>query len=138
MRLRVLAGLTLAGLALAAGPTALAGPARPTRPSAADARFQALYKTEWAWRENEFPGRDRADAPIADRLPRMDAADQSRRLAYWQDVRRRLDGIAERDLSPEEAINYQVYRDQLDTLIAQQKFREYEKPFNSDSSFWSD
>ena len=34
-------------------------------------------------------------------------------------------------------MNYEVYRDQIDTLISQQKFREYEKPFNSDSSFWS-
>ena len=137
MRLRHLAGLTLAGLALATGPMAFAAEAPGAAPGPADARLQALYRKEWAWREAEFPGRDRGDAPIADRLPAVDAASEALRLAYWQDVRRQLDAISERDLSPTEAVNYEVYRDQIDTLISQQKFREYEKPFNSDSSFWS-
>jgi uncharacterized protein (DUF885 family) len=133
----------LLGLALAAGTPAPASavPASPppaTRQAAvADARFRALYEREWAWRRVEFPGRDRADAPIADALPKMDAATQVRRLAYWRDVRRELDAIPKGALSPEEAVNYEVYRDQISTLIAQQEFREYEKPFNSDSSFWS-
>src|SRR5258706_11026752 len=105
MRLRPLAALTLAGLALALGPMAPALAAEA--PGPADARLQALYKTEWAWREAEFPGRDRGDAPIADRLPAEDAASQARRLAYWQDVRRQLDTIPERDLSPTEAVKYE-------------------------------
>lgn len=29
-----------------------------------------------------------------------------------------------------------VYRGQIDALIAAQRFREYEKPLNSDTSFW--
>ncbi|MFI4950922.1 MAG: DUF885 domain-containing protein [Caulobacterales bacterium] len=103
----------------------------------ADLRFQALYKREWAWRMNEFPNRDKADAPIPDRLPKVDPASQERRLAYWLEVRHELDVIPERDLSAAEAVNYEVYRDQIDVLISQQKFHEYEKPFNSDSSFWS-
>ena len=123
--------LASASPAVPASATPAAGPA----PTAADARFKALYEREWAWRMKEFPGDDSEDA-IPDRLPRVDAAAQSARLAYWRDVRRQLDGVAERDLNAE-AINYQVYRNQIDTLIAQQAFREYEKPFNSDSSFWS-
>ncbi|HEY2752623.1 DUF885 domain-containing protein [Phenylobacterium sp.] len=137
MRIWPLACLTLA---MGAAAPSLAQPASVTsaaNQSESDARFQAIYKREWAWRENEFPGKDRGDAPIADRLPKVDAESQTRRLAYWRDVRRQLDGIAESSLSPEEAVNYEVYRDQIDTLINQQKFREYEKPFNSDSSFWS-
>ena len=133
MRIWPLVALFLA----TAAPAFAQAPPPPTAVTAADARFEALYKREWAWRENEFPGKDRADAPIADRLPRVDAATQARRLAYWQDVRRALDGIAEKSLSPEQQVNYEVYKDQLDTLISQQKFKEYEKPFNSDSSFWS-
>ena len=84
----------------------------------------------------EFPGDDSEDT-IPDRLPRVDAATQDQRLNYWRGVRRALDGIAERDLSPGTAVDFEVYRNQIDTLIAQQAFREYEKPFNSDSSFWS-
>ena len=85
---------------------------------------------------SEFPG-ERRGAGIAPRLGKVDAAAQGARLAHWQGVRRDLDGIAEADLSPEEAVNYEVYKDQLETLINQQRFKEYEKPFNSDSQFWS-
>ena len=74
----------LACLVLMTGTPVLASAATPT---AADATFVALYKREWAWRENEFPGKDRADAPVADRLARVDAASQARRLVYWQKVR---------------------------------------------------
>ncbi len=114
---------TLAGAAQAAGD--------------ADARFKALYTREWAWRMNEFPERERGDAPVPDRLPKVAAADQVRRLAYWQGVRTELSAIPEAQLTAENQVNYEVYRDQIDVLISQQKFKEYEKPFNSDSSFWS-
>jgi uncharacterized protein (DUF885 family) len=106
--------------------------------AAADATFKALYEREWAWRQAELA---RSDGPeddtLAPHLPRVDAASQARRLAYWQDVRKQLDGIREADLSAEQRVNYLVYRDQIDVLVNQQRFREYEKPFNSDSSFWS-
>jgi uncharacterized protein (DUF885 family) len=119
------------GLALLATVPAFA------QPGAADAKFQALYKREWAWRKIEFPGRDREGAKMADHFALVDPASQARRLAYWRDVRKSLDAIPEASLSAKEAVNYEVYKDQLDTLIAQQMFRDYEKPFNSDSSFWS-
>ena len=41
-------------------------------------------------------------------------------------------------LSPDEQVNYDVYVPQLEALIADQKYRDYEMPANSDSSFWSD
>lgn len=129
MRRTLLVGAAATGLMLAS-PVLAAG--------AADARFKALYQTEWAWRQAELA---RSDGPeddtLAPHLPRVDPASQARRLAYWQDVRRKLDAIVEKDLSAEQRVNYQVYRDQIDVLINQQRFREFEKPFNSDSSFWS-
>ena len=125
MRLWAVAGLAL----IIATPALAAG--------SADAKFKALYKREWAWRMNEFPERDKADAPVPDRLPKVDPANQIRRLTYWQAVRKDLDAIPEKGLSAGEQVNFAVYRDQIDVLISQQKFHEYEKPFNSDSSFWS-
>src|SRR5262245_11159600 len=117
--------------------TAAAGGAMAA-PGAADATFKALYEKEWAWRQAELA---RSDGPeddtLAPHLPYVDAASQAKRLAYWQDVRKKLDAIRLADLSPEQRVNYQVYRDQIDVLVNQQRFREYEKPFNSDSSFWS-
>jgi uncharacterized protein (DUF885 family) len=127
----LLAGLS-AGILLAAGTPVLA------KPGDADARFKALYEQEWSWRQKELAhGDEGEDRRMADYLPKVDAASQAKRLAYWQDVRRRVDAIPEADLSPDQRVNYEVYRAQLDVLISQQKFREYEKPFNSDSSFWS-
>jgi uncharacterized protein (DUF885 family) len=141
MRIRLLASVALAGVLLAGTPAAIAAPAATNNPAPsanADARFKALYTKEWAWRETELAHGDEGDAvPLPDYLPKVDAASQERRLAYWQDVRRQLDAIPESSLSLDERVNYEIYRDQIDTLISQQKFREYEKPFNSDSSFWS-
>jgi len=125
----VLAGLVAASGAWAQGPKPAPGPA--------DARFQAIYKAEWTWRKTEFPGERGDNAAIPDKLGQVDAASQTRRLAHWTDVLRQLDGVAEKDLSPDEAVNYEVYKDQISTCVAQQHFREYEKPFNSDSQFWS-
>src|SRR4051794_38702131 len=123
MRFRLLACLAFAGVILAGASAAAA--------ESADAGFKALYTKEWTWRETELAHADEGDAvPIQPYLPRVDAASQERRLAYWQDVRRQLDAIPESSLSPEQVVNYQVYRDQIDTLISQQKYREYEKPFN--------
>jgi uncharacterized protein (DUF885 family) len=124
----------VAALALA---LLMATPAMAAPANAADGKFQALYKREWAWRKIEFPGRDREGARLPDHFALVDRASEARRLAYWQEVRKALAAIPEASLSTQEAVNYEVYADQLDTLIAQQKFREYEKPFNSDSSFWS-
>ncbi len=83
------------------------------------------------------PAADQEGSRLPDRFALVDAANQARRLAYWQAVRKDLAAIPEASLSAAEAVNYEVYADQLDTLINQQKFHEYEKPFNSDSSFWS-
>jgi uncharacterized protein (DUF885 family) len=140
MRIRLLACLALSGAVLAGAPAADAAPAasKPAAAADADARFKALYTEEWAWRETELAHGDEGDSvPIQPYLPKVDAASQARRLAYWQDIRRQLDAIPESSLSLDERVNYEIYRDQIDTLISQQKFREYEKPFNSDSSFWS-
>jgi uncharacterized protein (DUF885 family) len=134
MRTRLLAGMVLAGLVAASG--AWAQSPKPA-PGPADARFQAIYKAEWTWRKTEFPGERGDSAAIPDKLGKVDAASQDRRLAHWTDVLHQLDGVAEKELSPDEAVNYEVYKDQISTRVAQQHFREYEKPFNSDSQFWS-
>ena len=40
-------------------------------------------------------------------------------------------------LSPQNRINFAVYRAQVENLAADVRLRSYEMPFNSDSSFWS-
>ena len=41
-------------------------------------------------------------------------------------------------LSTEEQVNYDVFRPEIEDSIADQKFRDYEMPANSDSAFWTD
>jgi uncharacterized protein (DUF885 family) len=106
--------------------------------TSADARFQALTTREWAWREHEFAGEDDEDGEKqADHLPAIDKATQDKRLAYWQEVMKELDAIPRGDLSKANQVNYDVYKPQIAVLIADQQFREYEKPLNSDTTFWT-
>ena len=55
------------------------------------------------------------------------------RRAYTSSTRFRA-----RQLSPEQQVNYDVYRPQIQVLIASQRFRDYEMPANSDTTFWTD
>ncbi|HEY9553667.1 DUF885 domain-containing protein [Allosphingosinicella sp.] len=72
-----------------------------------------------------------------DTLPHVDAATQLRRLAYWEKTLAALKETPVDQLSPEERINAAVFRTNLEQDISDAEFREWEMPFNSDSSFWS-
>jgi uncharacterized protein (DUF885 family) len=106
--------------------------------TSADARLKTLYTREWAWREAELADDEEGEKPVVDHLPRVDPASQARRLAYWLDVMRELDVIPRGNLSADEQVNYDVYRPQIAAFIADQRFRDFEMPANSDSAFWTD
>ncbi|HEY6484610.1 MAG TPA: DUF885 family protein [Steroidobacteraceae bacterium] len=107
-----------------------------SRQGSADARLRAIYTAEWKWREDQLAGED-DQKPIADHLPRVDPASQQARLKYWNDVLARLDAIPRGQLSGREQLNYEVYRPQIETLIANQRFRDFQMPANSDTTFWT-
>jgi uncharacterized protein (DUF885 family) len=107
-------------------------------PQSADARLRALYTREWQWRMEQLPDNEDGTRPIADHLPKVDAATQELRLRYWQDVLQRVNAIARERLSVPEQLNYDIYRQQLAVLIADQRFRDFEMPANSDTTFWTD
>ena len=108
------------------------------RPGPADARFKAIYTEELKWRQTQKQESDEDDDNgVTAALPRIDAATQASRLAYWQGVLKKLDGVNPASLSGEEHINYQVYKAQIAALAADIAFREYEKPLNADTAFWS-
>ena len=137
--------LLLAALLIgSAARSAHARPAPPSAPaaspSAADARFKALYEREWAWRQAQRGEVDEDDDPSRVRrlLPKVDAKTQAERLAYWRGVMGELAAIDPHGLSAAESENYAVYRAQIQVLINQQVFRDWEKPLTGDSAFWSD
>ncbi|HUO98038.1 MAG TPA: DUF885 family protein [Rhizomicrobium sp.] len=125
--MRILAVVTVLGLAAA-----------PAFAAPADAQLRALYDSEWAWRVASFADDENNTRPVPDRLPKVDPATQFDRLRYWRMVMKKLDAIPGGLLSLKEQVNAQVFRFDIANLIADQQFRAYEMPANSDSSFWSD
>ena len=136
-----IAGFALAALLLSAPISSSAQqPTKPaTHPTAEDLRLRAIYNAEDAWRKSQRGAGD-PDHPhrIPAELPFVDATHQQSDLAHWQTILHQVDALHPALLSPDERVNFQVFRAQLITLINQQKFREYERPVNSDSTFWSD
>ena len=108
-------------------------------PSAADQRLQVLYESDWAWSMREFAQIDDGEGGITDddHLPSVTPAAQARRAAHWQEALAALNAIPAEQLSEGERVNAAVLRTNLEIAIADARFREWEMPFNSDSSFWS-
>jgi len=128
-----------AALLLLALSAALAGGCSPeARQHAADERFRAIYEAEWRWRKEQLPGGEDSNTPLADHLPKVDPASQRERREHWEETLGRVNALARDDLSPGERVNYDIYRAQLEVLIDDQRFRDFEMPANSDSSFWTD
>ena len=109
--------------------------------NSSDAVFKALYTAEAQWRIDQRGGdedeAERTGKPLAS-LPKVDLATQTAHLAFLEDLLHHVDAISAASLSPAEQINYGVFHAQLVVEINSLKFRDYEKPANSDSAFWSD
>ncbi|MBE1162075.1 DUF885 domain-containing protein [Dyella acidiphila] len=105
----------------------------------ADARFKQIYRQEWAWRNGQSGISTSGEPqPNNGRLDQVDANSQQERLVYWQKVMSQLDALDLKQLSPAEQVNYAVYREQIRNFIADQQFKQWQMPFNSDSAFWSE
>lgn len=106
----------------------------------ADARFKAIYTKEWAWRKAQFAIHDEENRrePLPDYLPSATPQAEAARLTYWQNVMKEVDAISRGQLSPKVQVDYDVYKPQIAALIASEKFRDFEKPVNSDSAFYGD
>ncbi len=112
--------------------------AQRTAPSGnADARLKAIYTAEDTWRKAQFE--DDSEDPgehIRPHLPHVDDATQQAKLAHWRRALDQLDAVRVTALSPAEKLNYEILRRQIVIAIHNQKFRDFEMPVNSDSSFW--
>ena len=122
---------------LAATALALCGCTQPDSHTAADSALKAIYTAEWNWRQEQIPDDEDAQKSIQDHLPTVTPAAEETRLQYWENVLHKLDGIDRSALSSEEQLNYDVYRPQIQALIDDQRFRDFEMPANSDTSFWT-
>jgi len=105
--------------------------------SADDQKFKTISTREYAWSQTDNGGSEDVES-VAPHLQDVRPAAQARRLAYLQQVLADLDALKPADLSPSVAVDYAVYRFDIETRIASLRSRDYEMPANSDSSFWSD
>ncbi|CAL4869316.1 hypothetical protein MMA231_03608 (plasmid) [Asticcacaulis sp. MM231] len=135
----------LAILSATAAPSlALAGATRGRRPTAHisldfDAHFVKLSTDEFTWRSSQTASDENTSgAAQAAHLPRVDEATQKSKLDRWNSVQTELQTIDPSRLTPQHAEDYAVYKFQIETLIADQKFRLYQRPLSGDTSFWSD
>ncbi|MBB6426258.1 DUF885 family protein [Sphingopyxis sp. JAI128] len=118
--------LVTLGLMLAALP-------QPAAAQSADAQLKTLYDAEWQWRTKELALDPDGEREGSDRMPRVDAASQARRAAYWTKALAELNKIPFDQLSPEERINAEVFKTALEEFAVEQTYREFEDPFG----FWT-
>ncbi len=107
----------------------------------ADAALRAIYTADEQWRRSQRGARtadEEARHLPPQHLPHVDPVTQAAELAHWQSVLAQVDSVDSKALSSEERLNEEVFRAQLVVLIAQQQFKDYEMPVNSDSAFWSE
>ena len=130
--------IVLAALSAATVAAALAACSQQSRQHAADERLRAIYTSEWKWRTDQLPDGEDGTRPIAEHLPKVDPATQQMRLKYWEVVLKRVEEIPRASLSAAEQVNYDIYKAQIMVLIADQRFRDFEMPINSDTTFWTD
>jgi len=131
--------LALTTLLLAvSGPLLSGGCSQQSAQPSAEERFRAVYEAEWRWRKEQWPGGEDRAEPVADHLPKEDPATQQQRRTYWEKTLGRVDAIPRAQLSAESQVNYDIYRAQLQVLLDNQRFRDFEMPANSDTTFWTD
>ncbi|HEX4742937.1 MAG TPA: DUF885 family protein [Caulobacteraceae bacterium] len=106
--------------------------------SAAALDFQQIWTREWAWRKAQLAEADDPDQPLPPYLPDVSEQAQTARLGRWRETQASLARIDRASLSSAAQIDFDVYAGQIDALEASQAWRDWEAPFNSDSSFWGD
>lgn len=118
----------------------LAAPMAQAQPAAqsADKAFEAIYTAEYDWRQKQSGPSEDGPKDQALALPDVGPKAQAARRARWEQVEQQLAGINVEQLSPEQKINFAVYKGQIDAMLAEQRYRDYEKPLNADTSFWGD
>ena len=111
---------------------------KPAVSNLQDVRLKAIYTEDEVWRRAQRGAGD-PDRPdqILSELRLVDPATQQKKLEHWQHVLALLDALKPAQMSEPERVNFEVYHAQIVSLLNAQKFKEFERPVNSDSTFWS-
>jgi uncharacterized protein (DUF885 family) len=133
------AGAALLVTSAIASPAGAAPSAERAVPGSADARLKALYDgyARWESKEQGSFENSRGELESTAYLPRVDEPSQRRRAAYLKGLLSQLNAVPAAQLSPDERVNAEIFRTVLENAISDARFRTWEMPFNSDSSFWT-
>ena len=133
----LIAGTASTAITLHAQPAPSAVAQSPANP--ADAKLRALYDGYAAWdaKESEVFENSRGETKPTAHLQHVDEQSQLRRAAHLRDLLAQLNAIPAQQLSPDERVNAAVFRTILENAVGEARFRLWEMPFNSDSSFWT-
>jgi uncharacterized protein (DUF885 family) len=108
---------------------------------AADAGAQLKAILDEAWeaqlRENPLFATQAGDRRYNDRLPPVAPADFERQAAYARSVIGRLEALDRSALSPEDRVNYDMFRRNVNADLAELRFRTWRMPLNAEGSFHS-
>ena len=102
-----------------------------------DERITAYLLEELTEQESEQFEDARGETKPTAHLPHVDEASQLRRAAHLKQLLDQLNAIPPQQLSAAEQVNAAVFRTILENGIGEARFRQWEMPFNSDSSFWT-
>lgn len=139
-RLRSVSLLAIAAIAMSG--TATAAPSVPVRqqtPASADRRLKSLYDdyARWDAKESGMFLDDHGELKPLAYLPRVDAVTQQARSAHLKQLLDQLNTIPIAQLSSAEQVNAAIFRTVLENALIEARYRTWEMPFNSDSSFWT-
>lgn len=100
--------------------------------------FRKIYEKEWAFRMQEFPmfASNAGIDDYADRLGDVSEEAETRRYAFWKDIRQELNSISCERLDRKECINYRIFLKQMDDFLAAYEIKSYLIPFTSDWGFY--
>lgn len=98
-----------------------------------------LFEREWQFRLQEDPlfATSVGEHQWNDQLPNESYADQERRTQATRKFLAELQTIDRAQLDTQDAINYQIFHDQLENRVAGFEYGGYQIPLNADSGFHS-
>ncbi|MGY4398940.1 uncharacterized protein (DUF885 family) [Sphingomonas sp. UYAg733] len=116
-----------------------ASTAMPSKIARGDAaRLKALYSEDWNHDSAESAPSENHGHAEPTVLPDVSPRAQAGRLERLQSSFGKLKAIRLDRLTSDQRDDYAVYAYQLRIRVAELRYRDYEKPLNADTAFWSD
>ena len=138
MKLLLGFGAALSATGAVCSPTVAASRTRHSAPTSANSQLKVLYNGYAFWDAKESGYFENSgEIESAGYLAHVDATSQLRRATHLKELLEQLDAIPKGKLSPDEQVNAAIFRTLLENSLSEARFRTWEMPFNSDSSFWT-